>query len=145
MICFVLSDAIKSRTYLIGSNDKIENSTVILLDSDVISKKNRLTFTVFNQQDNLFDDEQYHVLTRVISLTIDKSELINDLKTLIKINFYLENNYEQNNVSLTCAYWHIFDNMTAQWLTDGCYLINITGQNIMCECNHLTHFAVLMV
>jgi hypothetical protein len=34
--------------------------------------------------------------------------------------------------------------MTAQWSTDGCNLIDRTDRNVMCECNHLTHFAILM-
>ncbi len=127
-------------------NDEIKNSTVITLGSSAVSQQNRLTFSVYDQQNGLFDEKQYKVLTRVISLTLDKPELTKNLGGFVKINFYLENNFKENNNSnLTCAYWHIFDNMTAQWSTDGCDLIDVTGQNVMCECNHLTHFAVLMV
>jgi len=134
-----------NQTSSIDSDDIIKNSTVIRLDSQALSQQNRLIFSVFNHRNGLFDEEQYRVLTRVISLTIDKPELTKNLGAFVKINFYLENNnFKNENGNLTCAYWHIFENMTAQWSTNGCYLIDIKDQNIMCECNHLTHFAVLM-
>ncbi|CAF5111987.1 unnamed protein product, partial [Rotaria magnacalcarata] len=137
-------DSIKNQTYPIESNDRQKNLTVVLLDSQALSQQNRLTFSVYNQRSGLFDEKQYRVLTRIISLTIDKPELTKNLGSFVKLNFYLDNNYENEHGNLTCAYWHIFDNMTAQWSTDGCYLIDIIDRNVMCECNHLTHFAVLM-
>ncbi|CAF3870371.1 unnamed protein product [Rotaria sp. Silwood1] len=137
-------DSIKNQTFPIGSDDIKKNLTIILLDSKALSQQNRLTFSVYNQQSGLFDEKNYRVFTRIISLTFDKPELTKNLGTFVKINFYLENNYEEKYGNLTCAYWHIFNNMTAQWSTNGCYLINITDRNVMCECNHLTHFAVLM-
>jgi len=135
-----------NQTSSIHSDDIIKNSTVIMLDPQAISQQNRMIFSVYNHQNGLFDQEQYRVLTRVISLTIDKPELTKNLGAFVKINFYLENNnyFKNENGNLTCAYWHIFENMTAQWSTNGCYLIDIKDRNIMCECNHLTHFAVLM-
>ncbi|CAF3706849.1 unnamed protein product [Rotaria socialis] len=137
-------DSIKNQTYPIESNDRQKNLTVVLLDSQALSQQNRLTFSVYNQLSGLFDEKQYRVLTRIISLTIDKPELTKNLGSFVKLNFYLEKNYEKEYGNLTCAYWHIFDNMTAQWSTDGCYLIGVIDRNVMCECNHLTHFAVLM-
>jgi len=115
-----------------------------MLDSEAMSQQNRLIFSVYNHENGLFDEDQYRVLTRVISLIIDKPELTKNLGRFVKINFYLENNFKEKNINLTCAYWHIFDNMTAQWSTDGCHLVDITDRNVMCECNHLTHFAILM-
>ncbi|CAF4150325.1 unnamed protein product, partial [Rotaria sordida] len=136
--------SIKNQTFPIGFDDIKKNLTIILLDSEALVEQNRLTFSVYNHRNGLFDEKQYRILTRIISLTIDKPELTKNLGTFVKINFFLENNYEKKFGNLTCAYWHIFDNMTAQWSTDGCYLIDIIDRNVMCECNHLTHFAVLM-
>ncbi|CAF1436686.1 unnamed protein product, partial [Adineta steineri] len=137
-------DPITNQTSSIGSNDMIKNSTSIMLDSQALSQQNRLTFSVYNHENRLFDEESYRVLTRVISLTIDKPELTKHLQKFVKINFYLENNFQHENKTITCAYWHIFNNMTAQWSTDGCQLISIKDRNVICECNHLTHFAILM-
>lgn len=122
-----------------------ENLTVVLFDSQALVQQNRLTFSVYNSRNGLFDETQHRVITRVISLTIDKPNLTKNLGRFVKLNFYLDHNYNQELTSIKCAYWRINDNMTAQWSTDGCYLINIIDRNVMCECNHLTHFAVLMV
>ncbi|UJR08985.1 hypothetical protein I4U23_013235 [Adineta vaga] len=139
-------DSITNRTASIDSIDTKMNSTTIILDSQTLSEQHRLTFSVFNPQNGLFDEQSHRVLTRVISLTIDKPELIKPIRNFVKMNFYLEQTHlEEENGNLTCAYWHIFENnMTAQWSTDGCRLIDIKDRNVMCECNHLTHFAVLL-
>lgn len=126
-------------------NDVKKNLTLILLESKALSQQNRLAFSVYDPRNGLFNDENHRVLTRIISLTIDRPELTKNLGSFVRINFFLENNYNENDGNLTCAYWHIFDNMTAKWSTDGCRLIDFIDRNIMCECNHLTHFAVLMV
>jgi len=61
------------------------------------------------------------------------------------MNFFLGKNFQKKNHQIICAYWNIFDNMTAQWSTKGCYMNNITEYSVSCMCDHLTHFAVLMV
>ncbi|XP_065179981.1 adhesion G-protein coupled receptor G2-like [Sycon ciliatum] len=48
--------------------------------------------------------------------------------------------------NLTCSYWN---KTSSSWRQDGCRLVNITqgdgGETLAhCECNHLTHFAVLV-
>jgi hypothetical protein len=128
-----------------GSNDVRNHSTSIKLDSQALTRQNRLAFSVYDHQSGLFDDEQYRVLTRVLSLTIDKPALTQHLRSFVKMNFYLKNQFRQNNVSISCAYWRIEDDQTASWSKDGCHLIDYTDENIICECDHLTHFAILMV
>ncbi|CAF4406237.1 unnamed protein product, partial [Adineta steineri] len=95
-------DPITNQTSSIGSNDMIKNSTSIMLDSQALSQQNRLTFSVYNHENRLFDEESYRVLTRVISLTIDKPELTKHLQKFVKINFYLENNFQHENKTITC-------------------------------------------
>eukprot|EP00117_Sycon_ciliatum_P000374 scpid29136/ scgid5341/ Latrophilin-2; Calcium-independent alpha-latrotoxin receptor 2; Latrophilin homolog 1; Lectomedin-1 len=48
--------------------------------------------------------------------------------------------------NLTCRYWN---ETTLSWRQDGCRLVNVTRSKdgemmARCECNHLTHFAVLV-
>ena len=31
------------------------------------------------------------------------------------------------------------------WSTDGCAVVNETEEDVVCECNHLTNFAILLV
>lgn len=138
-------DSNTNQTSTLTANNIPPNSTAITLDSQAISQQNRLTFSIYNHQDGLFNEEQHRVVTRVVSLTIDKPELTKGLGSFVKISFHLENRLLDKHVNVTCAYWHIFENLTAQWSTEGCALVEMTERNIMCECNHLTHFAVLMV
>ncbi|CAF3581884.1 unnamed protein product [Rotaria sordida] len=137
-------DSIKNETQSISFEPNHENSTFIILDSQIIMKQNRLIFSVYNQKMILFDDKQYRLLTRIISLTIDKPELIKTMGSFVKIHFFIENNFNEKNLRLICAYWNIFNNMTIQWSTQGCNLSNVTERSVTCICNHLTHFAVLM-
>ena len=143
MLCDV--DPISNQTFSMGPNELRNRSTTIMLDSQALTRQNRLAFSAYDQRSGLFDDEQYRVLTRVLSLTVDKPVLTEHLRSFVKMNFYLKNHFKRENVSITCAYWHIRDNQTASWSTDGCHLIDYTEENIVCECDHLTHFAVLMV
>ncbi len=121
----------------ISSDDTNQNSTFIILDPQTAIQQNRLVCSLYDSKTGLFDDKHYRVLTRVISLTIDKPDSIHN----VKINFPIE----EKNHSIICAYWKIFDNMTARWSRDGCHLENITKFSVTCMCDHLTHFAVLMV
>ena len=143
--CSIL-DSTTNQASTIETNESIFNATTITLDSSALAQQNRLTFSIFNSQHRLFDEDRYHVLTRVISLTIDQPQLTEDLSGFVKINFYLDDNHlRENQTNITCAYWHIYENRTAQWSTDGCRLIDRNDRNVRCECDHLTHFAVLMV
>jgi hypothetical protein len=130
-------DSTKNELKGISSDDNNRNSIFIILDPQTSIQQNRLTCSLYDQKTGLFDDKHYRVLTRIISLTIDKSDSIHN----VKINFPIV----EKNHSIICAYWKIFDNMTAQWSTEGCYLENMTNSTVTCVCNHLTHFAILMV
>lgn len=115
------------------------------MDSQALAQQNRLTFSIFNHQHRLFDEEHSRVITRVVSLTIDQPQLTKHLDGFVKINFYFDSDLQDNQTNLTCAYWHIYENMTAHWSTEGCRLIDRNERNVLCECDHLTHFAILMV
>ncbi len=134
-------DPSKNEIKPISFEDNHPNSTSIILDPQSIIQQNRLAFSIYDQKTGLFDNKQYHVLTRLISLTTDRPELVKN----VKMNFFLENNFHEKNRHVICAFWKIFDNMTAEWSTKGCYLDNITDISVTCICDHLTHFAVLMV
>lgn len=122
-----------------------ENLTFITLDPQTIIEQNRLIFTIYNSTNKLFDDKQNRVLSSIVSLTIDKPDLIKTKGSSVKIHFAMTNNFKHKNYSAMCAYWHIFDNDTAYWSREGCHLSNMTDTSVTCMCDHLTHFAVLMV
>ncbi|UJR37227.1 hypothetical protein I4U23_029936 [Adineta vaga] len=137
-------DSTKNETKPISSEYSYQNSTSIILTTQALMKQNRLTFSVYDQNTGLFNDKQHRVLTRVISLTIDKPEAVKNIDSFVKIHFQMENNMQDQNHSLHCAFWNISDNMTARWSTEGCRLESVKQQRVTCICDHLTHFAVLM-
>ena len=72
------------------------------------------------------------------------------------------NQYEVNDTTATCVYW---DTLTQEWSSEGCELVDTNGQfltvyifirfrysqihfylgiSTICQCDHLTNFAVLM-
>ena len=134
-------DPIKNELKGTNSVDHDSNSTFILLDPQTISEQTRLTCSIYEQKYGLFDHQPYRVLSPIISLTIDKPNVMHT----VKMNFRLADHHRPNNSNLICAYWKIFANLTAQWSTDGCVRVNMTNTSVTCRCNHLTHFAVLMV
>lgn len=51
------------------------------------------------------------------------------------------------NVSRACAYYHFLSNQSGYWSTEGCTFIKSTvaGTLDTCRCDHLTHFAEILV
>ncbi|CAF1521988.1 unnamed protein product [Adineta ricciae] len=137
-------DSNNNVTKPISSEDHHQNFTSIILNTQALMKQNRLAFSVYDEKTGLFNDNQHQVLTRVISLTVDKPEAVKHSGSFVKISFQLDSDFQQRNQSLRCAFWNIFDNMTAKWSTEGCQVESIKQQRVTCICNHLTHFAVLM-
>mgnify|MGYP001045231106 FL=1 len=134
-------DSLNNEITTLHSTEPSANSTYILLDRQTIAKQNRLVFSVFNERSGLFDHEHYRLLTQLISLTVDKPESIET----VRIHFPLENRFQETNQTIYCAFWNLTGNRTNQWSTDGCYLDELTNSSVTCVCNHLTHFAILMV
>lgn len=131
-------DSVKNEIKTLHSSEPPASSTYILLDRQTIAKQNRLVFSVFDQRPGIFDSKHHRLLTQLISLTVDRPESI---KT-VKIHFPFENQFQETNQTVHCAFWNLTTN---QWSTDGCYSDELTNSSVTCVCNHLTHFAVLMV
>lgn len=51
------------------------------------------------------------------------------------------------NQSRACAYWHFLDDGTGFWSQEGCTLIRAEDPGLLdtCRCDHLTHFAEVLV
>lgn len=130
-------NSVKNEIKTLHSSEPPASSTYILLDRQTIAKQNRLVFSVFDQRPGIFDSKHHRLLTQLISLTVDRPESI---KT-VKIHFPLENQFQETNQTVHCAFWNLTTN---QWSTDGCYSDELTNSSVTCVCNHLTHFAVLM-
>ena len=66
-----------------------------------------------------------------------------------KLSKYFSADIRQNSSdvqNITCVFWDFdAENGRGDWSPEGCYLSNVTEDNVECKCNHLTNFAVLMV
>ncbi|XP_060924501.1 adhesion G protein-coupled receptor G3-like [Limanda limanda] len=67
------------------------------------------------------------------------SQPVGNLPQPIKLTFNQTRQMEYR----TCVFWQELDNGTGIWSTDGCNT-NDTGAEVICSCNHLSFFAVLV-
>ena len=125
--------------------DHQSNITSIVLSRQAIIDQTRLTFCIYDQKSGLFDNDQYRLITPLISLTMSKPESVRHVSSLVKINFRIDPDYREKNLTFKCAFWNILTTKTAQWSTQGCHMTVQTDDSVTCMCDHLTHFAVLMV
>lgn len=146
---WTFSDSTTNQTFPLTTNETRNSSTTIQLSPQALIDQNRLVFSVFDPREGLFnsdeDDHRSRLLTRVFSLTVDQPETTKNLGPFVQMNFYLENQFRGENIPVKCVYWHINDDKSARWSTDGCQLIDYDQEYIRCQCDHLTHFAILMV
>ncbi|CAL4122740.1 unnamed protein product, partial [Meganyctiphanes norvegica] len=76
--------------------------------------------------------------SRVVSASLGQGRHI-QLPMPVTITFAL---LHQENVSKPiCAFW---DYTTEAWLDEGCLVLCFNHTHVTCQCDHLTHFAVLM-
>ncbi|XP_062891834.1 adhesion G protein-coupled receptor E1-like [Mobula hypostoma] len=80
--------------------------------------------------------------SKVIAATISNKAASSNLKE--KFNLTLRLNQEKKvGEELKCVYWSN-TKKNSVWKSDGCELINSNQTHVICQCNHLTSFAILM-
>ncbi|XP_011682085.2 adhesion G-protein coupled receptor G2 [Strongylocentrotus purpuratus] len=94
--------------------------------------------------------------TRIISASIGGIKITNLSEPVLTSYMPITvtndtNTYNETLVDVTnpvCVFWDFdADDGYGNWSTDGCQLVgmdNDTGDELLCQCNHLTNFAVLM-
>jgi latrophilin 1 len=88
--------------------------------------------------------------SNIISFKMNHNSDIAYLKTApIELTFahlHTDTDYQQLEVTPICSYWHYnkrtFD--SGHWSSDGCHLKATNKTHTVCQCTHLTHFAILM-
>ncbi|CAF4500857.1 unnamed protein product, partial [Rotaria sp. Silwood2] len=61
------------------------------------------------------------------------------------IRFLIQVPESLQSYSVSCVYWS-FDENNGSWITDnGCHFVGYVNDYAQCYCNHLTHFALLMI
>ncbi|XP_057372837.1 adhesion G protein-coupled receptor L3-like isoform X2 [Daphnia carinata] len=144
--------------YVVGANDQLTLPVEFLNATN--ETNTTLSFATYSAfQDilhgdtlaQLFDENQTAlvpirqvVVSRAIGATIGEpngSIYFVDGKVEILLSTLNRNLYEVNATSATCAYWNT---STQDWSFDGCEVIYADDVSTICQCDHLTNFAVLM-
>uniref|UniRef100_A0A3P8T4K8 Adhesion G protein-coupled receptor F3b n=1 Tax=Amphiprion percula TaxID=161767 RepID=A0A3P8T4K8_AMPPE len=72
----------------------------------------------------------------LLSVTLNNN---NDSKLEIKLDFPFKK--EKSNRKFHCVFWDV---KKSDWSDEGCFVRSSDGEDIQCECHHLTAFSVLM-
>ncbi|XP_075969098.1 uncharacterized protein LOC142972144 isoform X2 [Anticarsia gemmatalis] len=124
-----------------------ESDAVVQLPMSVANSSRRISFVVF-RNDRAFQTNSTVMLvnSRVLSINVEN---ITQFKTGESVDIHfnpISDNITRNQMR-TCAYWHFDENDIGSWSQDGCTFIEATEPGMLdtCRCEHLTHFAEILV
>ena len=106
------------------------------------SNSSRIIETIFSNF-NLFPQVNTTLLGIPISYQIANTSTVHTEEDLIRFRIRIADTSTLQNIH--CAYWS-FDELNGTWVTDQtCRLTGYIDNYVQCSCNHLTHFALLIV
>ncbi|XP_063619930.1 adhesion G-protein coupled receptor G6-like isoform X2 [Cydia splendana] len=124
-----------------------ESEAVVHLPESVNNSSRRISFVVFrNDRAFMSSHGLYSVNSRVLSIKIEDLTQFADGEVIDIHLRPLAGDLERNQTR-SCAYWHFLDDDSGYWSEDGCTFIpsSQSGQLDTCRCDHLTHFAEVLV
>lgn len=124
-----------------------ESDAVVHLPESVTNSSRRISFVVFrNDRAFMSSHGLYSVNSRVLSIKIEDLTQFADGE-VIDIHLRPIAGDLERNQTRSCAYWHFLDDNSGYWSQDGCTFIpsSRAGQLDTCRCDHLTHFAEVLV
>ncbi|XP_063377710.1 uncharacterized protein LOC134664918 isoform X2 [Cydia fagiglandana] len=124
-----------------------ESEAVVHLPESVTNSSRRISFVVFrNDRAFMSSHGLYSVNSRVLSIKIEDLTQFADGEVIDIHLRPLAGDLERNQTR-SCAYWHFLDDNSGYWSQDGCTFIpsSQSGQLDTCRCDHLTHFAEVLV
>ncbi|GMR38808.1 hypothetical protein PMAYCL1PPCAC_09003, partial [Pristionchus mayeri] len=101
----------------------------------------RLGYFVFSSLGAILSNETTRVNSQVIGATVNdagRSVQLPDSEPVTLVFFHLHTSGVANP---RCVYW---DTFVSDWSTRGCTLVMTNISTSVCQCNHLTSFAILM-
>ncbi|XP_051870893.1 adhesion G-protein coupled receptor G2-like isoform X21 [Pristis pectinata] len=151
---FSISDITNLQVSL-GEGDPQESFAAIRLPSSLLNnltsedqeRASRVQFT-FYEKTTLFQDPGMENTSDLISYIIASSVAnlsITNLMDPVQITF---KNLEtiESNFDVQCVFWDFSrNNGTGGWNSDGCRTVLKASNETVCECDHLTHFGILLV
>ncbi|XP_066932534.1 uncharacterized protein [Clytia hemisphaerica] len=89
--------------------------------------------------------DEGQILSDVFSLSFTKlhSKKNTTLKSPAQIIFKVPKDQEAHKEGV-CVYWDFEKGQHGSWSTEGCEVANTTDTEVICQCNHLTNFAVIV-
>ncbi|XP_053386553.1 uncharacterized protein LOC123538400 [Mercenaria mercenaria] len=120
------------------------DTAIYLTETLLKGGRSRLTFHIYGNTD-LFSviSGRFKVNSKVAAarLTKNNTEVVNLGDEYVTAVFYPF----EDSKGLVCAYWNYSANEDAgSWNTEGCTLFSYESGRVVCKCNHLTNFAVLI-
>ncbi|KAJ6666189.1 hypothetical protein lerEdw1_001094 [Lerista edwardsae] len=99
---------------------------------------------IYLKRSCLFQDGKNSSLLNddILGATLGNTRVTN-LSEPVEIRFW--HNYTLDNSSVTCVFWEAGAETDGQgnWSHEGCHTISQEGM-VLCQCNHLTYFAILL-
>ncbi|XP_043556489.1 adhesion G-protein coupled receptor G2-like isoform X44 [Chiloscyllium plagiosum] len=117
------------------------------LSLEELDSVSRIQFS-FHEKPTLFQDSNITntsmLNSHIIASSVNANISISDLADPVKITFK-NLQLAQDNLTVECVFWDFRkNNGSGGWNSQGCTTAQITSNQTVCECNHLTHFGVLL-
>ncbi|KAM4795686.1 adhesion G-protein coupled receptor G2 [Rhinophrynus dorsalis] len=140
----------------LGSQGPLQSDGSVVLPASLVNglspaekdQASRIQFNFFEKTTLFMDSsiaaKQQYLVSKVISSSVSNLTITNlkDDVTVTLKTFPISN---QTNVSVLCVFWDLTkNNGTGGWESNGCTVANTTQNETVCQCNHLTSFAILM-
>ncbi|XP_059506370.1 adhesion G-protein coupled receptor G6-like isoform X2 [Stegostoma tigrinum] len=115
--------------------------------SEEVDNVSTLQFS-FHEKPTLFQDSNMgnasDLNSYIIASSVNANISISDLADPVKITFkHLK--LTENGSIVECVFWDFLkNNASGGWNSEGCTTAQTTSNQTVCECNHLTHFGVLL-
>ncbi|XP_052748582.1 adhesion G-protein coupled receptor G6-like, partial [Galleria mellonella] len=133
----------------INSTKLLTNTTetIVYLPESITKSHRRISFLVFPNGRAFYSTKRNNkVNSNVISVNVENNTGFENEEV---IDIYLRPLVKNpgRNVRRECSYWQFTENDTGYWSTEGCIYIKSTDPDTLdiCRCNHLTHFAEVLV
>ncbi|XP_060810885.1 uncharacterized protein LOC106142285 isoform X2 [Amyelois transitella] len=125
-----------------------ESDAVVSLPSYITNSNKRMSFVVF-RDDRAFQPRKGMndsiVNSRILSVNVENVTRFEE-GGIISLYLRPTKTNVGRHYRRTCAYWLFLDDGTGYWSQDGCtFAKSPTGQLDICQCNHLTHFAEVLI
>ncbi|KAG6448639.1 hypothetical protein O3G_MSEX005616 [Manduca sexta] len=124
-----------------------DSEVVVQLPTSVATSERRISFVVF-RTDRAFQNNvsHYTVNSRVLSINVENLTEF-DQGDVIDIHLTPMRGDIERNQSRACAFWHFLEDGTGYWSQEGCTFIPSNEEGVLdtCRCDHLTHFAEILI